>query len=719
MAEVVVAIFSKFAELGLTFVRNPVRKIYKGLGSPFLLDHEHLWILLADGFARVWTGLLKKEARKLHNLNEIADSYQKLYKCATEGRLDQFLGTVGKRESTNDANVDIQLLCELSPLKNTFLHIAVSFGHEILATEIVKLHKPLLFKKNFQGDTALHLAARDGNLDMVKYLCSGEGEETDVENYISSRNPGSGESDATDIENYRMRLLKMKNDEENMALHEALINGHKEVATYLIGADPDHDHPVSFSANKEGKSPLYLATRAGNVRIVKCISQRYQSPRNLAVEGKSPLHAAILAKNKELLEIISTMGFTMNVKDEKGRTPLHYAASTGYLEGVRFFLDKCPSDSNQADTSGFLPIHSASSKGYDKIVEELLRHFPASKELPNSDGQNILHLAAKFGKHALVNYFLREGNGFQMLINQQDKEGNTPLHLATNYRHPRVVKYFTWEKRTNLMVLNNKGMTALDIAECTMEAVASFHGRLRWVALKSGGAQRAQPVHVLSRTNAQSPKQDDVGDNDGHVATKSQEVRDEIINSCRADRMELQFPNTKSYKDRVNTLLVVTTLVATVTFAAGFTMPGGYNNSGPHEGKATLLTKVMFQVFVISNTMAMYSSIFVAVTLIWAQVGDLILVFTALRLVMPLLGIALGMLSLAFMAGVYVVVSNLHWLSIVVLVIGICFLYSVIILFSPLFFPNTTPTFRYITYYPFYLLALLAAGSHSNDLEEE
>lgn len=176
----------------------------------------------------------------------------------------------------------------------------------------------------------------------------------------------------------------------------------------------------------------------------------------------------------ELLKIISTMEFTINVKDEKGRTPLNYAASTGYLEGVSFFLDKCPSD--QEDTSGFLPIHSASSKGYDKIVEELLRHFPASKELPNSDGQNILHLAAKFGKHALVNYFLREGNGFQMLINQQDKEGNTPLHLATIYQHPRVVKYFTWQKKTNLMVLNNEGMTALDIAECTMEAVASFHG---------------------------------------------------------------------------------------------------------------------------------------------------------------------------------------------------------------------------------------------------
>lgn len=87
---------------------------------------------------------------------------------------------------------------------------------------------------------------------------------------------------------------------------------------------------------------------------------------------------------------------------------------------------------------------------------------------------------------------------------------------------------------------------------------------------------------------------------------------------------------------------------------------------------------------------------------------------------MPLLGIALTMFSLAFMAGVYVVVSNLCWLATFVLVIGVLFLYTVLILFIPLFLPTTRrPTFRYITYYPFYLLALLAAGSHNHDQEEE
>ena len=67
------------------------------------------------------------------------------------------------------------------------------------------------------------------------------------------------------------------------------------------------------------------------------------------------------------------------------------------------------------------------------------------------------------------------------------------------------------------------------------------------------------------------------------------------------------------YKGRTETLLLVATLVATVTFAAAFTMPGGYKESG---GMAKFLEKPMFHVFVISNSIAMYSAITAVVTLI-------------------------------------------------------------------------------------------------------
>ena len=78
-----------------------------------------------------------------------------------------------------------------------------------------------------------------------------------------------------------------------------------------------------------------------------------------------------------------------------------------------------------------------------------------------------------------------------------------------------------------------------------------------------------------------------------------------------------------NYKDMVNTLLLVATLVATVTFAAGFTVPGGNDDSDPHKGMAKFLQHHLFQAFVISNTIAMYSSVTVVVALIWAQLGDL------------------------------------------------------------------------------------------------
>lgn len=179
----------------------------------------------------------------------------------------------------------------------------------------------------------------------------------------------------------------------------------------------------------------------------------------------------------DVLGIISRMRFTLkHSEDEKGRTPLHCAASTGYLQGLCFLLERCFSaDTHRADNSGIFPIHSASSKGHVHIVKVLLEHYPDLKELRNSCGENILHVAAKCGRDNLVKYFLKKGE-FKMLINQKDKAGNTPLHLATIYRHPAVVNILTWDKRTNLKLLTVRGMTALDIAENILETIASFHG---------------------------------------------------------------------------------------------------------------------------------------------------------------------------------------------------------------------------------------------------
>ncbi|KAJ9686355.1 hypothetical protein PVL29_015317 [Vitis rotundifolia] len=547
------------------------------------------------------------------------------------------------------------ILCQVSHRNNTCLHIAVSFGHHELAKYIVGLCPDLIDKTNSKGDTALHIAARKKDLFFVKFA-------------MDSCPSGSGAS--RDVEQAEQSLLRIVNKEGNTVLHEALINRCKqeEVVEILIKADPQ----VAYYPNKEGKSPLYLAAEAHHFHVVEAIGKSEVKDHmniNIDREAKPAVHGAILGKNKEMLEKILALKI-VHQRDEHGRTPLHYAASIGYLEGVQTLLarDQSNFDRYHRDDEGFLPIHVASMGGYVDIVKELLQVSSDSIELLSKHGENILHVAAEYGKDN-VN-----------LINEKDKGGNTPLHLATMHAHPKVVNYLTWDKRVDVNLVNNEGQTAFDIA-VSVEHPTSFHQRLIWTALKSTGARPAGN----SKVPPKPPKS----------------------------------PNTEQYKDRVNTLLLVSTLVATVIFAAGFTMPGGYNSSDPSAGMAIFLMRNMFHMFVICNTIAMYTSILAAIIFIWAQLGDLNLMDTAFRFALPLLGLSLYAMSLGFMAGVSLVVSNLqYWLAIVVFIIGIICLFSLSVPFLLLFLPSksTNRILRYISYYPFLILVW---ASESPQIKQE
>lgn len=176
----------------------------------------------------------------------------------------------------------------------------------------------------------------------------------------------------------------------------------------------------------------------------------------------------------------------------------------------------------------------------------------------------------------------------------------------------------------------------------------------------------------------------------------------------------------ENYRAKVNIILLVATLVATVTFTAGFTIPGGYNNSNSNQGMAAMLAKVKFQQFVICDTIAMYSSVIVAVTLIWAQLGDISSMQVALKFAIPILGIALAMMSIAFMAGVYLVVSKLSWLAHLVLFMGSNFVIALMVLYVPLCFLGSQRyyIFRHVSYYPFRLmLYLFGSYCESGDAE--
>lgn len=142
------------------------------------------------------------------------------------------------------------------------------------------------------------------------------------------------------------------------------------------------------------------------------------------------------------------------------------------------------------------------------------------------------------------------------------------------------------------------------------------------------------------------------------------------------------------------------TLVASVTFTAGLTLPGGYNASGDlHPGMATMLHHEMFQVFVIANMVAMYSSILAVVVLLWGLSRDYYVAELAYHSAGPLLLMALTGMSVAFFAAVNVVVSKLTWLGSLVLSVGVLYLVMVVVVLAALIFPSSNTTMFIVVFY--------------------
>ena len=118
-------------------------------------------------------------------------------------------------------------------------------------------------------------------------------------------------------------------------------------------------------------------------------------------------------------------------------------------------------------------------------------------------------------------------------------------------------------------------------------------------------------------------------------------------------------------------LILMATLIATVTFAAAFTIPGGFKAEDPHKGKVVLGRNVAFRAFVITDTIAMTSSMMAALFLIIMPVlTDEEIIKRFLRHSLALLWLALMAMGIAFVTGLYAVLSEQLPLAIVVCCIG-------------------------------------------------
>ncbi|XP_059626953.1 protein ACCELERATED CELL DEATH 6-like [Cornus florida] len=525
--------------------------------------------------------------------------------------------------AAKEGNVDViqkfaQLEVQVTPNKNTVLHIAAEFGQTQCVKEILQKYGSLVSSVNIKGETSLHISAREGHTTTVQELIDSTktGDDQDLE----------GGTRVTKTK----KMLRMSNVEGETALYEAVRNNHLDVVNILMTEDPEYLHPP----NKAKENLIYLAAQRCYLSILSkilenTISKAYISQAYIGPNGRTALHAATISYDKECIEKLYDWEPSLIKKaDVYGWSPLHYATWFGDVSAVRQLLDLDKSVAYlaaEADDNK-TALHLAASQGHLDIMKVLFSYCPDCWEMINSNCQNILHIAVENEKNETIQFIL-ENSFSNNLINQKDIDRNTPLHLLcakSDYQ-----KYCLKDDRSEDS--KAKVLTALKVVY--------------------GGNREMYPHEVpeVSRRNKFKFKI-----HKGNDSTRLNELATKIADNN----------------------LIVATLIATMTFAAGFTIPGGYDgNDGPNQGMAVLIRRAAFKVFVLTDAIAMIFSIKAVFTHISASTyEDKTKCANGYRNALATLVCAIAAMVVAFMTGFYVVLAHSPVLAISVILICCLFL---------------------------------------------
>ncbi|CAL9040557.1 uncharacterized protein LOC135622779 isoform X2 [Musa acuminata AAA Group] len=522
-------------------------------------------------------------------------------------------------------------LLQVTTERNTVLHIAAKLGHTNFAS-IALIRQPFLLTiQNRQGDTPLHCAARAGHTPMVDVFIP--------------HPPRRGDPER--------RLPYMVNNVGNTALHEAARNGHDSFVEQLMARAPGESAATN---NVNGVSPLYMAVESGSASIVRRLLAATEASCD-GPNGRTALHSAVLRSSPVEITrmLLQQRGSLTRKADAAGFVPLHFAAARGDLEMVRLLLQNDASTAYLRDNGGASAIHVAASFGHVNVIKHLIETCPGCSEVRDGEGGNFFHVAISKRREQVVR-FVATSPRLTDLLNEPDSDGNTPLHRAIISRDMPIIQMLSSSPSVKLSATNNRGQTALDVALSNTRNRLVIKMFKVVIDLTNKGARFSDPQLLQDTIHPVDQK--------GTVEEKNHK---EIADSKHTEDQKSKFEE-KNYKEIADSLPVVAALITTVTFTAAFTLSRSFERDRSDDGSVyRRIRGIAFVVFLISDALAMISSICVPFLVIYVRVGTSVTQVYSLTLSEILVQVAFIGFKAAFASGVCVLIADHYmWLTILI-----------------------------------------------------
>ncbi|KAG4153455.1 hypothetical protein ERO13_D04G184450v2 [Gossypium hirsutum] len=283
-----------------------------------------------------------------------------LYKAAAVGKIEEF---------NNYRRPELESL--KTPNHDNVLHVNLSDFIE----QILFKCPSLLRQTNAKGQTPLHVAARNGHSAIVKLLIKSRAKATDED----LKKLGMDQLNAV------REMLRNTDQESNTALHVAARYGHVEVVQELLEFEnPDFPYfvnrnqetPLHIAARRINWTALHAAAMAGDVGTLKATKIIVENKGDMTKEtdenGHTPLHyAAHLGHDSVVEELLKWDLLAAYVGDKEWEmTPLLMAARKGHGQIVTKILSSCPGCCEKVDKRGWITF---SFCGVKEQIMELLK----------------------------------------------------------------------------------------------------------------------------------------------------------------------------------------------------------------------------------------------------------------------------------------------------------------------------------------------------------
>ncbi|KAJ3672011.1 hypothetical protein LUZ61_004987 [Rhynchospora tenuis] len=529
--------------------------------------------------------------------------------------MDEKLFHAAKSGKINDMQTLVsdkgpEILLGTTSQGSTCLHISSIFGHEEFSKAVlaVKLKQSLLSIVNSSAETPLIVAVKSGHDILAGTL---------LEKYKE--------------ENLSHMILNSDFNGDT-ALHHAIRHGRTNFAMLLIDENPE----LSQEVNNYNESPMYIAVMRGYSNVFDKLLKNDLSSHKGAY-ADNILHAAVRNANLGFIKtIMQSRPELAREGNKSGHTPIQYAVHRNQTEVIREMLkhDRSLGYLCNSSQDGDPLLVAAASRGNIDAAREILTNCP---DAPcwNRDGLTILHKAVIEGHVKFVKFIMIDRQ-LDKLINMRDNNGKTALHHAVKNCNPKIVRALLDHPDIDVRVYDHDGRPAFwQLIEAKDSAKS-----LNW----------NEVFILMSKADPQATT----------FYLRQVAIEDLTVKS-KQEIKSLTATYTK-------TTSLVAILIATITFAAAFSLPGGYSIHQKTEGRPVMARKPAFKAFLISDTLAMCSSLAVAFICILARWEDLEFLLYYRSVTNKLMWFALMATTVAFATGLYTVVApQLLWLAILVL----------------------------------------------------